>query len=65
MFLKGKEETFVTLDYLSTQEKVSNLYFEVKGKPIVLAGEYGLDELKNFISNDEVEEKGEVKKTQR
>jgi hypothetical protein len=65
VFLKDIKDTIVTFDYLSTQEKVSNLYFELKGTPIVLAGEYTLEELNALISNGEVEKKGEVKKTQR
>lgn len=65
IFLGSAKETIVTLDYLSTQEKVTNLYFELNGKPIVLAGEYTFEELRDMISSNQVEEKGEVKKTAR
>jgi len=65
VFLQSAEDTLVTFDYLSDQEKVSNLYFELKGTPMILTGEYSLQELHDLISDNQVEVKGEVKKTQR
>lgn len=63
--LEDMSDVIVTFDYLSKAEKVTNLYFLFKGKPIVLVGEYTLKELHDIIVNNEVEAKGEVQKTQR
>jgi hypothetical protein len=65
VFMKAAADTLVTFDFSATTEKASNLYFSLKGKPIVLSGEYALVEIHDLIANGQVEVKGTVKKTPR
>ncbi|MFA6917423.1 MAG: hypothetical protein WC285_01120 [Candidatus Gracilibacteria bacterium] len=65
VFLKSMPEVTVIFDYLSNKEKVAGLYFIIDGKPIVLDGEYTLNELRDLITSRQFETAGQVKKTSR
>jgi len=50
VYLTEKKDLIVTFDFYSSSEKnIRNLYMVVDGRPVVMQGEYGIDELKTLI----------------
>ncbi len=47
--LTGYESTKVTFDYNVQSEKVLNVYMEISGKPVVVSGEYTLEQLRDLV----------------
>lgn len=50
---QDSNDVIVTFDFVMNGEKVINLYLEVKGEPVVLDGEYTLEELSGVASAEE------------
>lgn len=49
VFLSENKDVVVTFDYVSSDEKVRNLYIVYDGKPLILDGPYELIELKDML----------------
>jgi len=48
-YIKGDENVLVTFDYTFKLEKTNNIFFTFEGKPIVVQGEYSLEDIYNMI----------------
>ncbi len=61
IFLSEYKNALATVDYSANREKVSNVFITVNGEPLVMDGEYTLEELKSVVAaKARIEKDGKV-----